>query len=139
VDLAYVGSNGHFLGAAPGDSGPTKLIPGTLFWQPTPVFSHDGQHYGRSGHCPGLGSSVLEFRGFDLSDAAAVPAVLRYLRPWGNVGNSNYNSLQIVGRKTLSHGLIADVNYTIQKGFDDLSYRTAYRSEKPRRPFPLMS
>lgn len=40
------------------------------------------------------------------------------LNAWTNVGTSNYNALQVVFRKTLSHGLSFDVNYTYSKSMD---------------------
>jgi hypothetical protein len=38
---------------------------------------------------------------------------------WGDVGNSNYNSLQITSVKRLSGGLTFNFNYTYAKAFDD--------------------
>jgi hypothetical protein len=49
---------------------------------------------------------------------------------WGAVGNSHYNSLQLTANKTLSHGLVVNMNYTFAKAFDDLASRSSYWSEK---------
>jgi len=43
---------------------------------------------------------------------------------WGDVGNSNYNSLQITGTQRLSHGLTFNFNYTYAKAFDDTGSNT---------------
>jgi len=40
--------------------------------------------------------------------------------PWLDVGNSNYNALQISANQRLSHGLSYMVNYTYSKELDDL-------------------
>jgi hypothetical protein len=46
---------------------------------------------------------------------------------WGNVGNFNYNSLQVTLNQTLSHGLTFNVNYTYAKNLgDDGPYRDGY-------------
>jgi hypothetical protein len=49
---------------------------------------------------------------------------------WGEVGNSNYNSLQFTATKSLSHGLTFNMNYTFAKSFDDVGYRNSWVSEK---------
>ena len=46
--------------------------------------------------------------------------------PWGNVGNSNYNSMQVILRKATSQGLTFDMNYTLVKAFDNLETRNHY-------------
>jgi hypothetical protein len=41
------------------------------------------------------------------------------LRVWQNVVNSNYNSLQLTGKKQLSHGLLFTANYTYSHSIDN--------------------
>jgi hypothetical protein len=56
---------------------------------------------------------------------------------YGAVGNLNYNSLQIVARKTLSHGLSVNFNYTFSKAFNDLSAPlSAFIDDKAQAPDP---
>ena len=57
----------------------------------------------------------------------------------GDIGNSNYNSLQITSIKRLSRGLTFNFNYTWAKSFDDTGgSRTAYnlKNEKARTQLP---
>jgi hypothetical protein len=49
---------------------------------------------------------------------------------WPLVGNTRYNSLQVTAVKTVSHGLVFNMNYTFQKGFDDLASRSSWWTEK---------
>jgi hypothetical protein len=49
----------------------------------------------------------------------------------GNTGDVNYNSLQIIGRKTISSGLIVDFNYTFAKALTDTqANRSGYINQK---------
>jgi hypothetical protein len=42
----------------------------------------------------------------------------------------NFNALEVIGRKTLSRGLVVNFNYTFSKTFDDLAFRSGYFSDK---------
>src|SRR5579875_1365831 len=58
--------------------------------------------------------------------------------PWGDIGNANYNSLQLSAQRRFSHGLSFLVSYTLSKEIDDAgsalggffgaSGRTAYNN-----------
>ncbi len=46
---------------------------------------------------------------------------------WGNVGNFNYNALQLLLQQRVAHGLAFTVNYTYSKNIgDDGTYRTGF-------------
>jgi hypothetical protein len=55
---------------------------------------------------------------------------------WGDVGNSNYNSLEVHSSKRLSHGLTFNFNYTYARGFDDtLSNMVTGQTSSGRTPY----
>ncbi len=45
---------------------------------------------------------------------------------WGDVGNANYNALQLTLKQLDWHGLSGTLNYTFSKTIDDLSIRSRY-------------
>ena len=120
VSAAYVGSNGHHLGGGgrgvySDQMNPSYLVLGNLLQQnvtPSVLAAADKI-------IPGITLPYPNFTG----------SLSQMLRPWpqysgiadlyGDVGNSNYNSLQIYATQRLSHGLTANVNYTFARAFDD--------------------
>ncbi len=71
-------------------------------------------------HVSGNEPSASELRRHHFSDAEAISAVFNISVPWGEGRNTNYNSLQIVGRKTFSHGLIVQGNFTWAKALTNM-------------------
>ena len=120
LGAAYVGSNGHFLGG--GGRGiysdqidPKYLALGSLLQQQvTPSVLAAANRI-----VPGIRLPYPNFAG----------PLSQMLRPWpqyqgitdlyGDVGNSNYNSVQVYATQRLSHGLTLNVNFTYAKAFDD--------------------
>jgi hypothetical protein len=120
LGAAYVGSNGHHLGG--GGRGiysdqinPRYLALGSLLQSTvTPAVLAQANAI-----IPGIRLPYPNFSG----------SLAQMLRPWpqysgitdlyGDVGNSNYNSLQVYANQRLSHGLTFNVNYTFARAFDD--------------------
>ncbi len=117
---AYVGSNGHHLsgggrGIYSDQIDPKYLALGSLLQQNvTPTV---------------LAAANKIIPGIRLPYASYSGSLSQMLRPWpqysgisdlwGDVGNSNYNSLQVYATQRLSRGLTFHFNYTWAKGFDD--------------------
>ncbi len=140
LGVAYIGSNGHFLGG--GGRGiwsdqidPTYLALGNLLTaQATPAnIAH------ANAIVPGI---QLPFAGYSGSIAQMLRPFPQYpgiSDLWGDVANSHYNSVQVTANKTLSHGLTLNFNYTYAKGMDDMGGSgSAYNwvNEKAPTQFP---
>ncbi len=140
LGVSYVGSNGHYLGGG-----------GRSIWsdQIDPKYLALGSLLQAQATPANLASASRIIPVF-LPYASFTGTLAQMLRPfpqyqgvsdlWGDVANSNYNSLQVVLRKSLSRGLTFNFNYTFAKGFDDTGgTRSAYnwRTEKAVSIFPL--
>ena len=68
---------------------------------------------------PGIGLPYAAFTGTIAQMLRPFPQYSGVTDLWGDVGNSNYNSLQVYVNKRLSHGLTFNFNYTWAKAFDD--------------------
>ena len=145
LSAAYVGSNGHFLGG--GGRGiwsdqidPKYLALGNLLQ----AQATRANVTAANAIIPGIALPYLSFTGSISQMLRPFPQYSGVNDVWGDVGNSNYNSLQIASVKRLSHGLTFNFNYTYAKAFDDtgsnmvtvqsFTQRTAYnwKSEKAR-------
>jgi hypothetical protein len=140
IGASYVGSNGHRLGGAgrgiwSDQIDPKYLALGNLLQQSaTPA-----NIAAANAIIPGIS---LPFTGFSGSIAQMLRPFPQYNNVsdiWGDIGNSNYNSLQVTAIKRLSRGLTFNFNYTWAKAFDDTGgARTAYnlKIEKARSAVP---
>lgn len=149
LGAAYVGSNGHFLGG--GGRGiwsdqidPKYLALGNLLQQQaTPA-----NLAAANAIVPGIALPFPTFTGSISQALRPFPQYSGLNDVWGDVGNSNYNSLQITSVQRLSHGLTFNFNYTYAKAFDDtgantiaaqtVTLRSAYNwtTEKARSQLP---
>jgi len=125
VGAAYVGSNGHFLGG--GGRGlwsdqidPRYLALGNLLQQPATAANLAAANK----ILPGIGLPYPTFTGSISQMLRPFPQYSGLSDIWGDVGNSNYNSLQITATQRLSHGLTFNFNYTYAKAFDDTGANT---------------
>ena len=150
LGAAYVGSNGHFLGG--GGRGiwsdqidPRYLVLGNLLQQQaTPA-----NIAAANAILPGIALPYPAFTGSISQMLRPFPQYSGISDIWGDVGNSNYNSLQVTATQRLSHGLTFNFNYTYAKAFDDtganaisaqaFSLGSAYNwvNEKARSQLPL--
>lgn len=134
LGVAYVGNNGHFLGG--GGRGiwsdqinPKYLVLGNLLQQPATAANLAAANK----IIPGLALPYPTFTGSISQMLRPFPQYPNVSDLWGDVANSNYNSMQVVLRKSFSRGLTFHFNYTYAKGFDDTGgTRSAYnwRTEK---------
>ena len=139
LTVNYVGSNGHFQGGG-----------GRAFWsdQIDPKYLVLGNLLTQQATPANLASAskiipvALPFPNF-------TGTIAQMLRPfpqypgvsdlWGDVANDNYNSLQVIVNRRLSHGLSFTSNYVFAKAFsDDTGSRSAYnwKTEKAQQTDP---
>ena len=125
LDVSYVASNGHFLGGGPrgiwcNQIDPKYLALGNLLTaSATPANVAAAQRL-----FPEITLPYANFAGTTSQMLRPFPQYSGITDVWGNVANVNFNSLQVIGRKTMSNGLIVNFNYTFSKEFDNLSNRT---------------
>jgi hypothetical protein len=128
LSVAYVGNNGHFLGG--GGRGiwsdqidPKYLVLGNLLQQQATAANLAAANK----IVPGIALPYPSFAGSISQMLRPFPQYPNVSDLWGDVANSNYNSMQLVLRKSFSHGLTFHFNYTFAKGFDDTGgTRSAY-------------
>jgi hypothetical protein len=118
--VAYVGSNGHFLGGG-----------GRSAWsdQINPIYLALGSLLQAPATPANLAAANQIIPGIALPFASYTGSISQMLRPfpqysgvtdlWGDVGNSKYNSAQVYLNKNLSQGLTFNLNYVFAKGLDD--------------------
>jgi len=136
MSASYVGSNGHWLGGAgrgiwSNQIDPKYLVLGNLLQQPATSANLAAANV----IVPGILLPYPKFNGSIAQMLRPFPQYNGVSDVWGDIGNSNYNSLQITGTKRLTHGLTFNFNYTLAKAFDDTGgARTAYnlKNEKAR-------
>jgi hypothetical protein len=134
LDLAYVGSNGHYLrGNSPrgifgggGQIRPEYLALGNLLLAPATPANIAAARAIR----PEVGLPYENFSGSISQTLRPFPQYSSVSDPWGNIGNSNYNSMQVIVRKATSQGLTFDMNYTLVKAFDNLETRNHYFEDR---------
>ncbi|MBS1855806.1 MAG: TonB-dependent receptor [Acidobacteria bacterium] len=140
MGVAYIGSNGHFLGGG-----------GRGIWsdQINPAYLALGNLLTAPATAANIASASAIVPGIRLPFAGYSGSIAQMLRPypqypgisdlWGDVANSHYNSLQVTANKTVSHGLTFTFNYTYAKGMDDMAGSgSAYNwvNEKAPTQFP---
>jgi hypothetical protein len=131
LTASYVGSNGHFLGggsrsALGGNIQPKYMALGNLLTakaSPTTIAQ-------AAAIFPEIHLPYSNYAGSIAQMLQLYPQYSSVSDLWGEVGNSNYNSLQVTAIKTISHGLVFNINYTFEKAFDDLGSRSSWWSEK---------
>jgi hypothetical protein len=132
VTAAYVGSNGKQLrgggrGIYSNQMDPKYLVLGNLLTQ--------------SATAANVAAAAAIVPGIKLPFATFSGTIAQMLRPfpqyngvadvYGNVGQSNYNALQLSAQQTLARGLTFNVNYTFSKALGTIyGNRSAYIQEK---------
>ena len=131
LTVNYVASNGHFLGGGSRSAWGNQIQPkymklgnlltskasATTIAQAAAIFPEI--HLPYANYAGSIAQMLQQFPQYSsVSDV------------FGEVGNSNYNSLQVTAAKRLSYGLTFNANYTFQKTFDDLGTRSSWWSEK---------
>lgn len=131
LTVSYVGSNGHYLGGGSRGIWGSQILPkymalGNLLTSKasaTTIAQADAI-------IPGIQLPFANFAGSIAQMLLPFPQYSSISDAFGEVGDSNYNSLQVVAVKTLSHGLVLNANYSFAKAFDNLSSRSSYWTEK---------
>ncbi|HEX5082376.1 MAG TPA: TonB-dependent receptor [Blastocatellia bacterium] len=132
VTAAYVGSNGKQLrgggrGAYSNQIDPKYLVLGNLLTQtanPTNVAA-------AAAIVPGIKLPFANFSGTIAQMLRPFPQYNSVTDVYGNVGQSNYNALQLSVQQRLSQGLTFNVNYTFSKALGTINgNRSAYIQEK---------
>ena len=131
LTVSYVGSNGHYLGGGSRGIWGSQILPkymalGNLLTSKasaTTIAQADAI-------IPGIQLPYANFAGSIAQMLLPFPQYSSVSDAFGEVGDSNYNSLQVVAVKTLSHGLVLNANYSFAKAFDNLSSRSSYWAEK---------
>ena len=137
LDLSYVGSNGHYLSGGSRGIWTNQMhqrylpLANLLQAQATPANIAAANQI-----VPGIGLPFANFSGVLSQMLRPFPQYAGISDVWGNVGNHNYNSLQFVASKTISHGLNFNFNYTFAKAFNDMGSRSYYWSEKAQGTDP---
>jgi hypothetical protein len=140
VDVAYVANNAHYITATGGKVGPwsNQLNPrylalgNLLLAKATPSNVAAAQAI-----IPSVTLPYATFTGSISQMLLPFPQYTTISDVWADIGNSNFNSLQVVVRKAISHGLTLDFNYTFAKAFDDLTTGNAYAEQKSQSINPL--
>jgi hypothetical protein len=140
LTVNYVGSNGHFQGGG-----------GRSFWsdQIDPKYLVLGNLLTQQATAANLVSANKIIPGIALPFPTYTGTIAQMLRPfpqypgvsdvWGDVANDNYNSVQVIVNKRISHGLTFNSNYFFSKAFsDDTGSRSAYnwKIEKAQQTDP---
>jgi hypothetical protein len=140
LGVNYVGSNGHYLSGGgrsiwSGQIHPRYLALGNLLQaNATPA-----NIAAANAIIPGIGLPFATFTGSIAQMLRPFPQYQGVIDAWGDVANSNYNSLQVTLNKRLSQGLVFNSNYVWSKAFgDDAGARSAYnwKTEKAQQVDP---
>jgi hypothetical protein len=137
VSVCYVGSNGHYLQGGPRGIWGSQILPeymalGNLLTakaSPATIAQADAVF-------PWIQLPYANFAGSIAQMLLPFPQYSSVSDLWGEVGDSNYNSLQATVVKTMSHGFVLNANYTFARAFDDLSSRNSYFAEKAQTSIP---
>lgn len=140
LTVAYSASNSHWL--------PTGIGRGIYSNQIEPQYLALGNLLNAQATPASIAAADAIIPGLHLPYASFVGSIGQMLRPfpqysgvsdpWGDIGNANYNSLQVSAQKRFSNGLTFLISYTLSKEIDDsgsilngyfgASGRTAYNN-----------
>jgi hypothetical protein len=132
VTAAYVGSNGKQLrgggrGAFSNQMDPKYLVLGNLLTQNATTANVAAA----AAIMPGINLPFAKFSGTIAQMLRPFPQYNSVTDIYGNVGQSNYNALQLSVQQRLSSGLTFNVNYTFSKAIGTINgNRSAYIQEK---------
>jgi hypothetical protein len=132
LTAAYVGSNGKQLrgggrGLWSNQIDPSYLVLGNLLTQT----ASPANVAAAAAIVPGVKLPFPTFAGTIAQMLRPFPQYNGVTDVYGNVGQSNYNALQMSLQQRLSNGLTFNVNYTFSKALGTINgNRSAYRQEK---------
>jgi hypothetical protein len=147
LDVAYIGGEGHYLNGG-SSSTPSSMAVGPYSDQMSPRYLALGNLLNAQAAPANVAAAAAIIPGIALPYSNFSGTISQMLRPfpqyasvtdvWGDVGNLNYQSLQVIGRDDLSHGLTAMLNLTWAKELDDLNTYTAYINDKSQSNNPAV-
>jgi len=147
LEVAYVANEGHFLNGGSSTTA-ANLAYGPLSGQMNPGYLVLGNLLNASATPANVAAAAAIVPGIALPYANYSGTISQMLRPfpqyssvtdiWGDIGNSNYQSMQVVARESLYHGLIAMGNLTWAKESDDMNTYSAYVDEKAQSTSPAV-
>ena len=136
MGVAYIGSNGHYLGGG-----------GRSIWsdQINPAYLALGNLLNAQATAANITAANAIIPGIRLPFAGFTGSIGQMLRPfpqypgvsdlWGDIANSHYNSVQVTATKQASRGLTFNFNYIYAKGMDDMGGSgSAYNWVNERAP-----
>ena len=145
-EVSYVGSNAHGLN---GNSGAGLAGPAIGTWsdQMNPAYLVLGNLLNATATptnvataqaiVPGIALPYANFSGTISQMLRTFPQYSSITVPWTNVGNANYNSLQFVLTKAMSHGLVVNANFVWNKAMTDTTtLRSGYVDQRTQVPNP---
>ena len=140
LDLAYAASEGHHLSGGTlsywsDQMNPRYLVLGNLLnSSATPA-----NVAAANAIVPGIALPYANYSGTLTQMLRSFPQFSGVSDVWGDLGNTNYQSLQVVARKTFSHGFNAMFNFTWAKELDDLSTYSGYVDDKSQGGNPAVT
>lgn len=142
LTVDYAGSQSHFLagqsrGYYQNQLAPQYQVLNTLLKQlPGGIDNSAGPNKGKTylaeaqAIIPGINIPYANFGGPQATIGQMLKPFPQYsgvTDTWGDIGNGNYNALQLTLNQRVWHGLSATLNYTWSKQIDDLGgYRSGY-------------
>jgi hypothetical protein len=148
LEVAYVASEGHYLNGG-SQTTPATMTFGTLSNQMDPKYLALGSLLNKSATAANIAAAKAVIPGIALPYASYSGTISQMLRPfpqystvtdvWGDIGNSNYQSLQVVVHEAQYHGLIAMGNMTWSKELDDMNTYSAYVKNKAQSTSPALT
>ena len=140
VTASYVASNGHYLeggmrSAWGGQINPKYMKLGSILSNTVSPTATTSLKQAQA-MFPEIQMPYANYQGSLAQMLKQFPQYSGVTDLWPMVGNSNYNSLQVTAVKTVSHGLVFNVNYTFMKGIDDLGSRSSWWTEKAQTTLP---
>ena len=138
ITVDYAGSQSHFLNGQSRGYYQDQLAPqyqalGSLTKQlPNSIDATTGKTYLAEAQAiiPGVTMPYVNFAGTSATIGQGLKPFPQYsgvTDTWGDIGNGNYNALQLTLNQRVWHGLSATLNYTWSKQIDDLGgYRSGY-------------
>jgi hypothetical protein len=140
LDVAYAASTGHhIIGGAQGywtdQMNPRYLALGNLLnSSATPA-----NVAAAAAIIPGIALPYANYSGTITQMLRSFPQYSAITDVWGDDGNTNFQSLQVVARKAFSHGLSVMYNLTWAKELDDLATYSGYVDDKAQGANPALT
>jgi hypothetical protein len=140
LDVAYAASAGHhIIGGAQGywtdQMNPKYLALGNLLNSTATA----ANVIAAAAIVPGISFPYANYSGTITQMLRSFPQFSGLSDVWGDDGNTNFQSMQVIVRKSFSHGLNVMYNLTWAKELDDLSTYSGYVDDKAQGGNPALT